>query len=82
MRDEDKWATMHAYRTAVTRDMAPAIRCPDDDTELVPVVGSDGDPELKCFQCRTVYDIGLEVWDQIRANVHDLYEEVKNNGVR
>jgi hypothetical protein len=77
VRDEDKWAAMHAYRKAVSRGMAPAIVCPDCDAELVPVVGSDGDPELKCLVCRTVFDIGLDVWDQIRANVHELYENVR-----
>ena len=79
MRDEDKWAAMHAYRKAVARDMAPAILCPDCQGELVPVVGTDGDPELRCMACLTVYDIGLDVWDQIRANVHELYEDVRKS---
>jgi hypothetical protein len=72
-----KWAAMHAYRKAVARDMAPAILCPDCQGELVPVVGKDTEPELKCLSCRVVYDIGLDVWDQIEANVHELYENVR-----
>lgn len=77
MRDEDKWPAMHAYRKSVARGMAPAILCPDCQGELVPVVGADSDPELKCLACGVVYDIGLDVWDQIRANVYELYENVK-----
>jgi hypothetical protein len=77
VRDDMKWAAMHAYRKAVARDMAPAILCPDCQGELVPVVGKDTEPELKCLSCRVVYDIGLDVWDQIEANVHELYENVR-----
>jgi hypothetical protein len=79
MKDEDKWNTIHAYRRAVALDKAPAIKCPECEGELVPVVGRDGDPELKCMSCRIVFDIGLGVWDQIRANVHELYENVNRN---
>lgn len=79
MRDGDKWLAMHTYRRAVAMDMAPAILCPDCQGELVPVVGRDGDPELKCLSCQVVFDIGLDVWDQIRANLHELYENVKED---
>jgi hypothetical protein len=79
MRDEDKWPAIHAYRKAVAKGTAPAILCPDCEGELVPVVGRDGDPELKCLSCRVVYDIGLDVWDQITANIHELVQYLKEN---
>lgn len=75
MRDEDKWSAMHAYRKMVSNGDAPAILCPDCGGELVPVVGRDGDPELKCMSCRTVFDIGLRTWDQIRANISEFVRE-------
>lgn len=78
MRDEDKWPAIHVYRREVARGNAPAIRCPDCNDELVPVVGAHGDPALKCFYCRTVFSIGLTTWDQIRANIHELAKKVKN----
>lgn len=77
MRDEDKWPAVHAYRKAVAHGDAPAIMCPDCDIELVPVVGNDGEPELKCLSCRTVFDIGLGVWDQIRANIGEVVQNLK-----
>lgn len=72
MKDEEKWPTLHAYRRAVASNKAPVIICPYDREELYPIVGTDGDPELKCFYCRTVFDIGLDVWDQINSNLRDL----------
>lgn len=78
MRDEDKWSAIHAYRKAVANGDAPAILCPDCQGELVPVVGADSDPELKCLSCRTVFDIGLYTWDQIRANISEV---VRNKNV-
>lgn len=78
MRDEDKWPAIHAYRKMVAMDRAPAILCPDCRGELVPVVGQDSDPELKCLACGTVFDIGLRTWDQIRANISELAEGIKN----
>ena len=79
MRDDDKWPTIHVYRRAVALGKAPAILCPECEGELVPVVGRDYDPELKCLACGIVFDIGLNVWDQIRANVHELYENVSKS---
>lgn len=72
MRDEDKWPTMHAYRTAVAHGDAPAITCPECNGELVPVVGKDLDPELKCYSCGIVFDIGLSTWDQIEKSIREL----------
>lgn len=78
MLDEDKWPAIHAYRKMVALKRAPAIVCPYCQGELVPIVGRDGDPELKCLSCRVIYDIGLDVWDQIRANITELAEEERN----
>lgn len=77
MRDEDKWLAIHTYRRASARGLVPAILCPECDSELVPVVGKDSDPELKCLSCRIVFDIGLHVWDQINANIHELADDVR-----
>lgn len=60
---------MHAYRRAVARGKVTPILCPHCDDELYPVVGEDLEPELKCFACRSVFDIGLQVWEQIEANL-------------
>ena len=78
MRNEDKWPAIHAYRRAVAEGAAPDIMCPDCEAGMVPVLGTDGDPHLKCLVCRTVFSIGLHTWDQIRSNVHELYENVKD----
>lgn len=77
MRDEDKWPAIHTYRREVSRGRAPEIKCPDCGYELIPVVGKDGDPELKCMACRTIFDIGLDVWDQIRASIGELYQNLE-----
>lgn len=77
--DEDKWPALHAYRRAVAKGLAPAIKCPDCNDELVPVVARDGDPALKCLYCRTVFSIGLNTWDQIRANIHELVENLEED---
>ena len=79
MRDEDKWPAIHAYRKASAAGDAPVIRCPDCDGELVPVVGRDGEPELKCLACRAVFDIGLDVWKQIEANISELADRLKED---
>lgn len=79
MRDEDKWPALHTYRREVARGNAPAIKCPDCNDELVPVVGKDGDPELKCFYCRSIFSIGLNTWDQIRANITELVQNLEED---
>lgn len=81
MRDEDKWPAMHAYRKAVAMGEAPAIRCPDCRSELAPVVGKDGEPNLKCFACRTVFDIGLNTWKQIEANISEVVQTIKDREI-
>lgn len=81
MRDEDKWPAIHAYRKAVANGDAPEIKCPDCNSGLVPVLGTDGDPELKCLACRTVFNIGLDVWDQIRANIREVAQNLKERNV-
>lgn len=80
MTPEEKWATLHAYRTAVAHGDAPEIKCPDCDTPVVPVVGRRDEPALKCFSCRTVFGIGAHVWDQIGENIHDVLEQMKKDG--
>lgn len=78
MRDEDKWPAMHAYRKAVAMGMAPAIRCPDCEAELVPVVGRDTLPALRCLACRVVWEPGLHVWNQIASNISEAAQDVKD----
>lgn len=78
MRDEDKWPAMHAYRKAVALDEAPAIKCPDCEAELVPVVGRDTLPALRCLSCRAVWEIGLNVWDQIASNIGEVVQTFKD----
>lgn len=78
MRDEDKWPAMHAYRKAVAMGEAPPIECPDCQSELVPVVGRDTLPALRCLACRAVWDIGLNVWNQIEANISEVVQTMKD----
>lgn len=77
MRDEDKWPAMHAYRKAVALGEAPAIRCPDCEDELVPVINIDDLPSLKCLSCRTVWNPGLDTWNQIRSNITESVRNIK-----
>jgi len=79
VRDEDKWPAIHVYRSAVANGDAPVIVCPDCQSELVPVVGQHSEPELKCFACRTVFGISIYTWDQIRANIGEIVENLRNN---
>lgn len=74
MKDEQKWPAMHAYRKAVAMGEAPAIKCPDCQGELVPVVGRDTLPALRCLACRTTWEPGLAIWDQIRANISEVVQ--------
>lgn len=80
MRDEDKWPAMHAYRKAVAMGEAPAILCPEDQAELVPVAGKDG-PALRCLSCRVVFEPGLHVWKQIEANIREVNQNMKEENV-
>ena len=78
IRDEDKWPAIHAYRKACAAGEAPVIRCPDCDAELVPVVGSRDEPELKCLAGDGVFSIGLDTWDQIEANIREINKNMGN----
>lgn len=74
MRDEDKWPAMHAHRKAVALGEAPAIKCPDCEGELVPVVGRDTLPALRCLACRITWEPGLNVWNQIASNIGETVQ--------
>lgn len=80
MRDQDKWPAMHAYRKAVAMGEAPAIMCPEDGAELVPVASKDG-PALRCLSCRIVFEPGLHVWDQIEANIREVVQTFKDRDI-
>lgn len=67
----DKWALIHNYRRAVANDEALPILCPDCNYELAVQVGTDGEPALRCFSCRSVITPGLHVWDQIKKVLND-----------
>lgn len=81
MRDEDKWPAMHAYRKAVGMGEAPAILCPEDEAELVPVVGKNSLPALRCLSCGIVWEPGLHVWDQITANIGEVVQTFKDRDI-
>lgn len=68
----NKWAIMHEYRRAVANGKASAIKCPDCNSELVPIYGRDEDPSLKCLSCRTVFEPGVYVWDQIIKALREI----------
>lgn len=74
MKNEDKWPAIHAYRKAVAMGEAPAITCPDCTGELVPVVGRDTLPALRCLACRAVWEPGLNVWNQIAGNIGEVVQ--------
>jgi len=63
--DDEKWRLIHAYRTASLNGDVEPICCPDDNIEMYPVV-KRGKPALKCFECQTVFKIGLDTFEQIR----------------
>ena len=79
MRDEDKWPTIHAYRHAVALGEAPAITCPDCESELLPVVGPDAFPMFKCFSCNAGWKPGQNMWDQILANLNEVADNIIKN---
>lgn len=81
MRDEDKWPAMHAYRKAVAMGEAPAILCPEDQAELVPIVGKYEGPALRCLSCRIVFEPGLHVWEQIEANIREVTYTLRNRDI-
>lgn len=81
MQDKDKWPTMHAYRKAVAMGKAPAILCPDCSGELVPVVGRDTLPALRCLSCRATWEPGMHVWNQIEANIREVNQNMKEENV-
>lgn len=69
MASSEDWPLLHDYRRMVRRGLAEPIRCPQDDTELVPTIYFDNEPALRCLTCRVVYTIGLDMLDQMRAVV-------------
>ena len=68
----DNWAKIHRYRRAVANSQAAPIMCPECNSELVPVVGKNGEPALRCLVCRSVYEPGVLVWNQIDAALDNL----------
>jgi len=66
------WQLVHSYRRAVEEDRVPPILCPDDDTELVSVMGKNEEPALKCFSCDNVYTPGVAVFDMMRKNLEEI----------
>ena len=75
------WPAIHAYRKAVAMGDAPAILCPEDQSELVPVVSPTGPPNLRCLECRSVFKPGLDVWDQIEANIGEVVQTIKDRDI-
>lgn len=65
----DKWAIIHDYRRAVASGKVSPIRCPDCNDELYTVVGTDTEPALKCFYCRSVFTPGLDLWEEIKRAI-------------
>lgn len=65
---------IHTYRKAVANGHALPVRCPEDDTEMVPVVDKNTEPAFKCLYCRTVFGIGMNTYDQIIAVVRDAVD--------
>lgn len=72
---------MHAYRKAVAMGEAPAVLCPEDQAELVPVVGRGGSPSLRCLSCRVVYNPGQDVWDQIESNIREVVQTFRDRDI-
>lgn len=79
MLDDDKWPAMHAYRKAVAHGDAPSIFCPEAGcgAEMLTVVGTRGEPALRCMSCRVVYNIGLDVWEQIEGNIREVSQTLR-----
>lgn len=68
----DKWAVMHSYRRHAANGEVPAILCPDDDQECVPMMGEDGEPVLRCIDCDSRFAIGSFVYDQMIQNLKEI----------
>lgn len=79
MNPRDKWDMIHRYRTLVVNDVLPPINCPECDCEMVPVVDTDDSPALQCLGCMSTTHIGLLIWDQIKANIKEVENEIERN---
>lgn len=63
----DKWAIVHDWRRRVARGLAEPRRCPEDRSELVPSIGLDDEPVLRCMVCRSVLHLGLNDLEAMRG---------------
>lgn len=59
MKTEEQWVIVHDYRRAVRRGIAEALLCSEDRDELVPVVGKDSEPVLRCLRCNALTHLGI-----------------------
>jgi len=59
VKTEKQWEIVHAYRRSVRRNIAIPTLCFECNQELVPVVGKDSEPVLRCLRCNTLTHLGL-----------------------
>lgn len=79
MEQRDKWNLVHRYRTLVALDVLPPVKCPECQGEMVPVVDTDDNPALQCFECASTTHIGLHVYDQMKRNIKEVEDEIEHN---
>lgn len=77
MDSDDKWRLVHSYRRAVANGHALPILCPNDEAELIPVLEENGDPGMRCLGCRTTYNFGLYVYEQMVQALREAVDLAK-----
>ena len=63
----NKWELIHAYRNLAESGGVPFLKCPDDNSKLITVIGKDDEPALWCIECNTTFTPGLELFERINT---------------
>jgi len=77
-RQVNKWRLIHTYFIISRKDLAPILRCPDDDMPYYSILSKTSpDPVLHCAYCNSNVTLGLDAWQQILAAVNEHYPDVE-----
>lgn len=68
MDNDQKWEIVHQHRRMVSRGLTDPIFCDFGHIpeEMVPAVGNDDEPVLRCLKCRTVLNLGLLDYERMK----------------
>lgn len=71
MKSTEKWEIIHGYYRLVNRGAVEPVKCPSDDSGLVPRLNKTNEPTLWCMECNSYYELGLDNLDQLKKVIDE-----------